>query len=114
MIVCQVAVDVLMGLLLINYWRASVSVVSTAFGLLFLAEGLLLVYMALRAPTIYSRLMLAASGLVAGAIGVMIVTRLVEDPIRWAGVFVGLKLMAFGGALTLIAWRAQVRCRGRV
>ena len=37
--------------------------------------------------------MLAASGVVAGAIGVVIVSRLVDDPIRWAGVFVGLKLL---------------------
>src|SRR5262249_12616814 len=105
-IVCQVALDVLMGTLIINHWRASVSVVSSAFGLLFLCEGLLLVYMALRSPTAHSRLMLAASGVAAGAVGVAILARLVDDPMRWAGVFVGLKLLTFGGALTLIAWRA--------
>src|SRR5262249_11114460 len=40
-IVCQVVLDVLMGALLMNHWRASVSVVSSAFGLLFLCDGLL-------------------------------------------------------------------------
>jgi uncharacterized membrane protein HdeD (DUF308 family) len=105
-IVCQVALDVLMGALLINHWRASVSVVSSALGLLFLCEGVLMVYMALRSPTAHSRWMLAASGVAAGAIGVVIVSHMVADPIRWAGVFVGLKLLTFGGALTWIAWRA--------
>ena len=61
-IVCQVALDFLMGALLLNYWRASVSVATTVFGLLFLCEGLLMVYMALRSPTPRSRLMLALNG----------------------------------------------------
>jgi uncharacterized membrane protein HdeD (DUF308 family) len=105
-IVCQVALDFLMGMLLLNYWRASVSMATTVFGLLFLCEGLLMLYMALRSPTRRSRTMLAITGAVAGAIGVVIVSRLVDDPIRWAGVFVGLKLLSFGGTLTWIAWRA--------
>ena len=51
-------------------------------------------------------MMLAVNGVVAGAIGVVIVSRLVDDPIRWAGAFVGLKLLTFGGTLTWIAWKA--------
>ena len=105
-IVCQVALDLLMGVLLLNHWRASVSVATTLFGLLFLCEGLLMIYMALRSPTPRSRAMLAMNGLVAGVIGVVIVSRLVDDPIRWAGAFVGLKLLSFGGTLTWIAWQA--------
>ena len=54
-IVFQVAIDVMMGLLLLNHWRASVHVVTIVFGLLFLIEGIVLLYMALRAPTVYSR-----------------------------------------------------------
>jgi hypothetical protein len=34
------------------------------------------------------------------------VLRLVDDPIRWAGVFVGLKLVTFGGTLCWIALQA--------
>jgi hypothetical protein len=34
------------------------------------------------------------------------VSRMVEDPIRWAGVFVGVKLLTFGGTLTWLGWRA--------
>ena len=105
-ITCQVALDFLMGALLLNYWRASVSAVTTVFGLLFLCEGLLMVYMALRSPTPRSRAMLAVSGAIAGAIGVVIVSRLVDDPIRWAGAFVGVKLLTFGGTLTWIAWKS--------
>ncbi len=106
-IVFQVALDVIMGVLLVNHWRASVSVVTSAFGLLFLCEGVLMFYMALRSPTARSRVMLALNGLVAVLIGLMIVARMVDDPIRWAGVFVGLKLLTFGGTLTWIAWRAR-------
>jgi uncharacterized membrane protein HdeD (DUF308 family) len=105
-IICQVALDFLMGALLLNYWRASVSLATTMFGLLFLCEGLLMIYMALRSPTPRSRLMLAVNGLVAGVIGVVIILSLVDDPIRWAGAFVGIKLLTFGGTLTWIAWKA--------
>jgi uncharacterized membrane protein HdeD (DUF308 family) len=105
-IICQVALDFLMGALLLNYWRASVTVATTMFGLLFLCEGLLMIYMALRSPTPRSRMMLAVNGVVAGVIGVVIVSSLVDDPIRWAGVFVGIKLLTFGGTLTWIAWKA--------
>ena len=105
-IVCQVALDLIMGALLLNHWRASVSVVTSAVRAAVPVRGRAddLHGAALAAPR--SRVMLALNGLVAGAIGVVIVSRLVDDPIRWAGVFVGLKLLTFGGTLTWIAWRA--------
>jgi uncharacterized membrane protein HdeD (DUF308 family) len=105
-IVCQVALDVGMGLLLVNNWRISVGMATTALGLLFVCEGLVLLYTALRSPTVRSCGLLAASGFVAAAVGVVIIARLVDDPLRWAGVFVGVKLLSFGGTLTWIAWRA--------
>jgi uncharacterized membrane protein HdeD (DUF308 family) len=105
-ILLQVAIDVAMGLLLLNYWRASVRLITIAFGLLFLLEGLVLVDMALRSPTLRSRLLLLVSGLVTLGIGLVILCGLVADPLRWAGVFVGLKLLMFGGTLSWIALRA--------
>jgi uncharacterized membrane protein HdeD (DUF308 family) len=105
-ILCQVALDIMMGVLLINNSRAPLGAVTMVFGLLFLGEGLLLIYMALRAPTTWSRGLLAATGIVTAAIGLAVVARLVDDPLHWAGVLVGLKLLAFGGALALIAWQA--------
>jgi uncharacterized membrane protein HdeD (DUF308 family) len=105
-ILCQVAIDVAMGLLLINQWRAPLGVVTVAFGLLFLIEGLLLVYMGLRAPSTFSRRSLVTTGFLTAAIGLVVTAQLVDDPMRWAGVLVGLKLLAFGVTLTWIAWRA--------
>jgi uncharacterized membrane protein HdeD (DUF308 family) len=105
-IACQVAFDIGMGLLLLNHWRISVGVATSALGLLFLCEGLVLIYTALRSPTARSCGLLAASGLVTAGVGVVITARLVDDPLRWAGVFAGLKLLSFGAALTWIAWRA--------
>ncbi len=99
----QVALDLAMGFLLWNHWRASVEVVTFVFGLLFLAEGGLLLYTAVRSPTRSSLVLLLLSGALAGGIGLALVLRLVADPLRWAGVFVGLKLMSFGGTLVLIA-----------
>jgi Lecithin retinol acyltransferase len=83
-----------------------VGVATSALGLLFLCEGLVLLYTALRSPTTRSCALLAGSGLVAGAVGLVILARLVDDPLRWAGVFVGVKLLSFGATLTWIAWRA--------
>jgi len=105
-ILLQVAIDVAMGLVLLNYWRASVRVVTIAFGLLFLIEGLVLLDMALRSPTPRSRRLLVVSGLVTLGISLVILLNLVGDPLRWAGVFVGLKLLMFGAALSWIALRA--------
>ena len=50
--------------------------------------------------------MILACGLITLGIGAVILLGLVADPIRWAGVFVGLKLLLFGGSLTWIAFRA--------
>ena len=105
-ILLQVAIDVAMGLLLLNYWRASVRVATIAFGLLFLIEGLVLVDIALRSPTRRSRRLLLLSSLVTLGISLVILLNLVPDPLRWAGVFVGLKLLMFGAALSWIALRA--------
>jgi Lecithin retinol acyltransferase len=95
-----------MGVLLMNHLRASEGVVTSVFGLLFLFEGLVLLYMALRSPTAQSRRILSVIGVVDAGIGLVISTRLVDEPLGWAGVFVGLKLMTFGGTLIWIAWRA--------
>lgn len=105
-ILLQVAIDVAMGLLLLNYWRASVRLITIAFGLLFLLEGLVLVDMALRSPTMRSGRLLLVSGVVTLGIGLVILFGLVADPLRWAGVFVGLKLLMFGGTLSWIALKA--------
>ncbi len=105
-ILLQVAIDVAMGLLLLNYWRASVHVVTIAFGLLFFTEGLVLVDMALRSPTPRSRRLLVVSSLATLGISLVILLKLVADPLRCAGVFVGLKLLTFGAALSWIALRA--------
>ena len=84
-IACQVALDFLMGALLLNYWRASVSAVTTVFGLLFLCEGLLMVYMALRSPTPRSRAMLAVCGVDRGRDrrGDRLETGRRSDPLGW-------------------------------
>ncbi len=113
-IACEVLLDVLMGVLLFNHWRASVSVVASMFGLLFLLEGLLLLYMAVRSPTATSHRLLTCCGAVSFAIGMSVLLRLVNDPLRWAGVFVGLKLLAFGGTLAWIALRARPTDRALV
>jgi uncharacterized membrane protein HdeD (DUF308 family) len=106
LILLQVTIDVLMGLLLLNHWRASVHLITVAFALLFLVEGLVLFYMALRSPTLDSRRMLMICGLAMLVIGLVILLGLVADPLRWAGVFVGLKLLMFGGILSWIALHA--------
>jgi uncharacterized membrane protein HdeD (DUF308 family) len=105
-IACQVALDAGMGLVLFNYWKASLAVTTLCFGLLFLAEGLLLAYIALRAPKEETGWALGACGLVTAAVGVVILLRLVPDPIAYAGIFVGIKLLAFGATLAWIALRA--------
>jgi uncharacterized membrane protein HdeD (DUF308 family) len=105
-IVSQVVLDVAMGLVLFNYWSASLTLTTVCFGMLFLAEGLLLVYVALRAPKEETGWALAACGLVTAAVGLVILLRLVPDPIAYAGVFVGIKLLAFGATLAWIALRA--------
>ena len=104
-IVGQAGLDLALGLLLFNEWRVSLEVLTSALGLLFAAEGGLLVYTALRSPTKTSLALLTLSGLVVAGIGLALACRLVPDPTRWAGVMVGIKLLAFGGTLTWIALR---------
>jgi uncharacterized membrane protein HdeD (DUF308 family) len=106
-IACEVVLDGAMGLLLTNQWRASVGVVTAVFGLLFVFEGLLLLYIALRSPSARSHRLLGICGLITVGIGLVILLRLVDDPLRWAGFFVGLKLVMFGATLTWIAARAH-------
>jgi uncharacterized membrane protein HdeD (DUF308 family) len=102
----QVALDLALGALLIRDWRGSVVLVVSLLGLLFLAEGLLLLYAALRSPSKTSLVVLILSGVLTGGIGLALMLRLVSDPLRWAGVLVGLKLISFGGALVCIALRS--------
>jgi uncharacterized membrane protein HdeD (DUF308 family) len=105
-ILCQVALDVLAGSVLIGRWGSAVGVTAFILGLVFLLEGLVLVYTALRAPKVESGRMLMACGVVTAGIGLAIVLRLVSDPLRWTGVFVGLKLIVFGATLAWISLRA--------
>ena len=105
-ILLQVAIDVAMGLLLLNHWRGSVGVVTVALGFLFFLEGLVLADVALRSPTWHSRTLLLVCSLITLGIGAVILFHLVANPLRWAGVFVGLKLLTFGATLSWIALRA--------
>ena len=105
-ILAQVAIDVAMGLLLLGHKGATLNVIVIAFGLLFLLEGLVLFDMALRSPTAQSRRLLLATGLLTLCISLVILLKLVDQPLRWAGLFVGLKLLSFGGVLCWISLRA--------
>jgi len=106
LIAFQVALDAAMGLLLLNRWRFSANVAAAVLGLLFAVEGVVLVYVALRSPTATSRRWMILCGLVTTAAGLAILLRLVADPLAWAGVLVGLKLILFGVSLVWIAQRA--------
>ncbi|WP_435009505.1 lecithin retinol acyltransferase family protein [Tundrisphaera lichenicola] len=106
-VLAQVALDFAMGFLLIQDWRGSVVVVTIVFALMFLAEGGILFYMALRSPSKTSLTLLVLGGLLMGACGLVILFRLVPDPLQWAGIFVGLKLLTFGGTLAWIALRGM-------
>ncbi len=105
-ILVQVAIDLAMGFLLLSHWQGSVRLVTLAFGALFLIEGLVLADIAFRSPTRQSWRLLLVSSLVTLVIGAVILLNLVADPLRWAGVFVGLKLLMFGATLTWIALKA--------
>ena len=76
------------------------------FGLLFLIEGVLLLVIA-KSTSFRGRLMLWITAVVTGGIGLAVVFALVADPIRWAGVMVGLKLLCFGLTLVIIALTAR-------
>ena len=77
------------------------------FGLLFLIEGVVLLGMGTKATSFRGRLMLWITAVVTGGIGLAVVFGLVADPIRWAGVMVGLKLLCFGLTLVIIALTAR-------
>lgn len=102
----EVALDAALGLVLLNYDRTTVAVVAFAIGALFLVEGILLFLVGQRSPTNSSRGLLWATGLVSGGVGAAVLLHLVDDPVRWVGLLVGLKLLMFGGALVIIALKA--------
>jgi len=106
-ILLQVGVDLAMGLTLIRRWEGSARVTVVVFGLLFVLEGLILLYLALRAPNVTSRNTMCVTGASMVALGIVIGLGLVPDTMRWAGLFVGTKLVLFGGALCWIALRAR-------
>jgi uncharacterized membrane protein HdeD (DUF308 family) len=103
----QVAIDLAMGLLLLLHKSATVSILVIAFGLLFLLEGVVLLDMALRSPTTRSLWLLLVTGFLMLTISLVILLRLVDQPMRWAGLFVGLKLLSFGGVLCWISLAAR-------
>ncbi len=105
-VLCQIALDVAMGVLLVQQWETSIVVLTILLGLMFAAEGLVLLYMALRAPSARSRTLLVLCGLAAIGIGLAEIFGWVSDPLAWAGVFVGIKLINFGGSLAWIGWKA--------
>jgi uncharacterized membrane protein HdeD (DUF308 family) len=106
LIVLEVAIDLSLGSILLGEWRTWAHLASLVFGLLFVVEGLVLAYTGLRAPTARAGYaVLVAAGLTV-VIGLVIVLGLVADPLRWAGIFVGLKLALFGGTLCWIALRS--------
>jgi uncharacterized membrane protein HdeD (DUF308 family) len=108
MIAAQVALDVVMGMLLLTYRQQSIGVVTFALGLLFAVEGSLMLVMGLRTPTTRGRALLWINAAVSIGIAVVILLRLVDNPINWAGVFVGIKLLLFGATLLMIAARSPL------
>ncbi len=102
LIVAQAGLDAGLGLLLLNHRELSVGVVAGLFGLLFLLEGFIIGAMALKAPVVRSRILLAVSAAAIGGIGLAVIFRLV-DPVQWAGALVGLKLGLFGLVLVSIS-----------
>ena len=107
MILLHAGLDIAMGLILFNHGQFSARVVAAVFGLLFLIEGGLLFCMGAKATSFRGRLMLWITAVVSGGIGLAVVFGLVADPIHWAGVMVGLKLLCFGLTLVIIALSAR-------
>ncbi len=107
MILLHSGLDFAMGVLLLNHGQLSARVVSIVFGLLFLVEGAVLFGMGTKASTLRGRLMLWITALITGGIGLAVAFGLVADPIRWAGVMVGVKLLCFGLTLVIIALSAN-------
>jgi uncharacterized membrane protein HdeD (DUF308 family) len=108
MIALQVLLDAGMGLWLLNSRSGiSVGLATTVLGILFAVEGCVLVYIALRSPTVRSRTWITACGAATVGIGIVVIFQLVPDTIRWIGIFVGLKSIFFGASLVWIAIRAM-------
>jgi hypothetical protein len=64
--------------------------------------------MGTKATSARGRLMLWITAVVTGGIGLAVVFGLVGEPVRWAGVMVGLKLLGFGLTLVIIALTARM------
>lgn len=109
LICLQVLLDASMGILLLNHQNITTEVLAGLFGLLFSLEGLILIYVALRSPTVLSRNWLLTCGFLIFIIGLIIAFRLVEKPLGWVGMFVGFKLFVFGLSLFWIALRTMKR-----
>lgn len=107
MILGQAGLDIAMALLLFNHQLFSQRLVVMAFGLLFLIEGVLLLMVGAKATSFRGRLMLWITAAVTGGMGLTVVFGWVADPIHWAGVMVGLKLVCFGLTLVIIALTAR-------
>ena len=107
LILSQAGLDIAMGLLLFNHRLISQRLVAMALGLLFLVEGVVLLGMGTKATSVRGRLMLWMTAVVTGGIGLAVVFGLVAEPVRWAGVMVGLKLLCFGLTLVIIALTAR-------
>jgi uncharacterized membrane protein HdeD (DUF308 family) len=102
LIVAQVALDAALGVLLLAHREISIQILALLFGLLVLGEGLIIGWMALRAPAARSRTILVLSALAISGLGLAVLVGWI-DPIRWAGLLVGLKLILFGLTLLIIA-----------
>jgi uncharacterized membrane protein HdeD (DUF308 family) len=102
-VLAQVVLDLAMGFLLINHRIASAEVVVTLLGALFLVEGVILCGVGLKAPSERVRWWIWVAGIATAGLGLVIVFRWVPDPARWTGVFIGIKLIAFGIALLGVA-----------
>ncbi len=92
----QVAIDLAMGGVLIVDWKGSTHVMVLALGVLFLVEGGILLFVGFRSPSWRSLVSLGICGAFTLAVGAVLLLGLVENPLRWAGVLVGIKLIAFG------------------
>src|SRR5262249_52858556 len=79
----------------------------TAFGLLLLIEGAILLAMGAKATSLRGRVMLWITAAVSGGIGLAVGFGLVADPIAWAGVMVGLQLVCFGLTPAAVALTAR-------
>ena len=107
MILVHAGLDIAMGVILFNHGQFSARVAAAVFGLLFLIEGGVLFCIGAKATSFRARLMLWITAAVTGGIGLAVVFALVADPIRWAGVIVGLKLLCFGLTLLIIGLTAR-------